>query len=205
MEKKISIIGILTVIVYFISVGGFIVTQTGIALTMWEMMTIISGPVVFMVLLEFSHFFDTPDILRRAMTGFMSCVCALTGGTHIVNITVTRRLMLEGVEVPLYYQIGQWPSVEMAIDYLAWGFFMGLAFLCISIAKSNRKETKGMQILALIDGILCFTGFAGALLLNENLWYAAPMGYGLGLLILCIMRLRVKNDKPKVINANKER
>ena len=49
-----------------------------------------------------------------------------------------------------------------------------------------------MQILALIDGILCFIGFAGALLINENVWYVAPMGYGIGLLILCVMRLRVK-------------
>ena len=192
MEKKISIIGISTVIVYFISVGGFLITQTEIALTIWETMTIISGPVVFMVLLEFSHYFGTPDVLRRAMTGFMSCVCALTGGAHIVNITVTRRLMSEGIDVPLYYQIGQWPSVEIAIDYLAWGFFMGLAFLCISIAKSNREETKGMQIIALIDGILCLVGFAGALCINENMWYVAPMGYGLGLLVLCAMRLRVK-------------
>lgn len=193
MGKKISIIGILTVILYFISVSGFLLTHTEVALTVWEMMTIISGPVVFMVLLEFSHYLGTPDILRRAMSGFLSCVCALTGGAHIVNITVTRRLIREGVEVPPYYQIGQWPSVEMAIDYLAWGLFMGLAFLCIScIAGSNRKGAKAMQILALINGILCFMGFAGALLINENLWYAAPVGYGLGLLILCVMRLRVK-------------
>ena len=193
MGKKISIIGIMTVIVYFISVAGFLVTQTEIALTIWEMMTIISGPVVFMVLLEFSRYLDIPDIFRNAMSGFMSCVCALTGLSHIVNITVTRKLISEGVNVPTYYQIGQWPSAQMAIDYLAWGFFMGLAFLCIStIAKPNRNETKGMQIVALFDGILCFVGFAGALLINENMWYVAPMGYGPGLLLLCVMRLRAK-------------
>ena len=54
--KKISIIGILTVIVYFASVGGFLITQTEIALTIWEMMTILSGPVVFVVLQEFSQY-----------------------------------------------------------------------------------------------------------------------------------------------------
>ena len=64
MGKKISIIGILTVIVYFISVAGFLVTQTEIALTIWEMMTIISGPVVFTVHLEFSRYLDIPDIFR---------------------------------------------------------------------------------------------------------------------------------------------
>lgn len=62
--------------------------------------------------------------------------------------------------------------------------FMGLAFLCISIAKSNREETKGMQIIVLIDGILCLVGFAGALCINENMWYVAPMDYCLSLLVL---------------------
>ena len=35
----------------------------------------------------------------------------------------------------------------------------------------------------------CLIGFVGALFINENIWYLAPMGYGFGLLILCIMRL----------------
>lgn len=43
---------------------------------------------------------------------------------------VMRPLINEGVDVPSYFQIGQWPSVEMAIDYLAWGFFLGMAFIC---------------------------------------------------------------------------
>lgn len=191
--KKISIIGILTVIVYFASVGGFLITQTEIALTIWEMMTILSGPVVFVVLQEFSQYLGTPDLLRRAMSGFLSCVCALTGGSHIINITVTRRLIREEVEVPLYYQIGHWPSTQMAIDYLAWGFFMGLAFICLGLPFSSRdKAAHRMKIFLLINGTLCFAGLIGALFVNENIWYLAPMGYGFGLLILCVMRLRME-------------
>lgn len=191
MSKRIHIIGIIAVIIYFLSVGSFLISQTDIALTIWELMTVISGPIVLLVLLELSHRISIPDLYRNAMLAFMACTCALTGGAHIVNITVTRRLISEGVEVPLYFQIGQWPSVEMAVDYLAWGFFMGLAFICLSLPiTSPDKTTRRLKVISLIDGILCLIGFVGALFINENIWYLAPMGYGFGLLILCIMRLR---------------
>jgi len=191
MRKSIPLLGIITVILYFLSVGAFLISKTDIALTIWELMTIISGPVVLLVLMEISSSIQTPDTYRRAMCAFMSCVCALTGAAHIVNITVTRRLMREGVEVPLYFQIGQWPSVEMAVDYLAWGLFMGLAFLCmgVSVSSGSRADRK-IKTVPLINGILCLTGFAGAILINENVWYIAPVGYGFGFLVLCIMCLK---------------
>ena len=124
MSKRIHIIGIIAVILYFLSVGAFLISKTDIALTIWELMTVISGPIVLLVLLELSCTISSHDLNRKAMLAFMACTCALIGSAHIVNITVTRRLIREGVEVPLYFQIVQWPSVEMAVDYLAWGFFM---------------------------------------------------------------------------------
>ena len=147
MNKRIHLIGIIAVIIYFLSVGSFLISQTDIALTIWELMTVISGPIVLLVLLELSHRFSSPDLNRRALQVFMGCTCALTGAAHIVNITVTRRLMREGVKVPLYFQIGQWPSVEMAVDYLAWGFFMGLAFICLSLPIASADKTaKSMKV-----------------------------------------------------------
>ena len=185
MSKRIHLIGITAVILYFLSVGSFLIGHADIALTIWELMTVISGPIVLLVLLELSHSLSCSDLNRRAMQVFMGCTCALTGSAHIVNITVTRRLIREGVEVPLYFQIGQWPSVEMAVDYLAWGFFMGLAFICLSLPIASADKTaKSMKVISLIDGILCLIGFVGALFINGNIWYLAPMGYGFGLPIL---------------------
>ena len=191
MSKRIHLIGMIDVILYFISVVSFLITKSDIALTIWELMTVISGPIVLFVMLELSHRLSCSDLNRRAMQVFMGCTCTLTVTAHIVNIAVTRRLMLEGVEVPLYFQIGQWPSVEMAVDYLAWGFFMGLAFICLSIPLAATDKTeRRLKIISLVNGILCIAGFAGALFINENMWYLAPMGYGVGLMILCIIRVR---------------
>lgn len=197
MRIKIPLTGIIVVILYFLSMGAFLASQTDVALTVWEMMTVISGPIVLLVLLETSHRLSTPDIYRRMMVAFMACVCALTGAAHIVNISVTRRLMQEGVAIPLYFQIGQWPSVEMAVDYLAWGLFMGLAFLCLGIpvVVSKDKAKRRIRIVTLINGVLCFIGFIGAIFINENIWYVAPMGYGFGLLILCILNSKAAEEE----------
>lgn len=116
MTKKIFAIGIITCILYFVSVGLFLITKTEIALTIWELMTILSAPVVLFILLEISILVAIKPIYKKAILAFMSCTCSLTGVAHIVNITVTRALISDGIDVPKFFQIGYWPSVEMAID-----------------------------------------------------------------------------------------
>ena len=191
MTKKIAIIGVSTCILYFISVGLFLLTKEEAALTTWELMTCLSAPIELLVLSELSNLVNATAIYKNAMLVFMACACALTSVAHIVNITVTRRLISEGINVPEYFRIGFWPSVEMAIDYLAWGFFVGLAFLCIGFATNSKDKQKLMiKVTVLVCGMLCLSGFFGAIFINENLWYVAPMGYGLGSMIICIQMMR---------------
>ena len=193
MTKKIFAIGIITCILYFISVGLFLITKTEIALTIWELMTVISAPILLFVLLEISTLVAITSIYKKAMLAFMTCTCSLTGVAHIVNITVTRALISEGIDVPTYFQIGYWPSAEMAIDYLAWGFFMGLAFLCLGIAIKDKDKIKcSIKATLLTCGILCLIGFFGTIFINENIWYVAPMGYGIGTMIVCIQMLKFR-------------
>lgn len=193
MTKKIAIIGVSTCILYFISVGLFLITKEEAALTTWELMTCLSAPIELLVLSELSNLVNATAIYKNAMLVFMACACALTSVAHIVNITVTRRLISEGINVPEYFRIGFWPSVEMAIDYLAWGFFVGLAFLCIGFATNSKDKQKLMiKVTVLVCGMLCLSGFFGAIFINENLWYVAPMGYGLGSMIICIQMMRFK-------------
>lgn len=193
MTKKIAIIGVSTCILYFISVGLFLLTKEEAALTTWELMTCLSAPIELLVLSELSNLVNATAIYKNAMLVFMACACALTSVAHIVNITVTRRLISEGINVPEYFRIGFWPSVEMAIDYLAWGFFVGLAFLCIGFATNSKDKQKLMiKVTVLVCGMLCLSGFFGAIFINENLWYVAPMGYGLGSMIICIQMMRFK-------------
>ncbi len=195
MEKRIPFIGIISCLLYFISVTLFLITKTEIALTIWEICTIIGAPIILFVLIELSNLMDITSIYRNAMLVFMSCTCSLTGLAHIINITVTRKLIADGVNVPDFFRIGFWPSVEMAADYLAWGFFMGLAFLCVGLGiHCDNKYKSTIKTMIIVCGVLCLTGFIGTLFINENLWYFAPIGYGFGTIALCTKMMAIKKQ-----------
>jgi cyanate permease len=69
-------------------------------------------------------------------------------------------------------------------------FFLGLAFLAIGLAIFGSKRNKSIKNTVIICGVLCLAGFLGAIFINENLWYLAPMGYGLGTIVLCIQMIK---------------
>ena len=162
----------ITCVLYFLSMGLFLVAKTEISLTIWEMMTVISGPIVLILLIALAEAVATPPNYQKAMIAFMSCACALTGAAHIINISVTRALIREGIDVPSYFQIGCWPSVEMAADYLAWGFFTGLAFLCVSLPlRSTDRAKQRIKLISLLCSALCITGFIGGIFFNGVLMF----------------------------------
>ena len=193
MNKKILYFSIVEVIVYFACVGAFLATQTQEALTMWELMTMISGPVVLLVLQEIAEALNITARWKSLMLVFLGCNATLTGVSHLINICVTRKLIAEGMEIPTYFQIGYITSTETVADYLGWGFFVGLAFFAMAAGTSKVKEYRFYRISFIIDGILCLLGFIGALWINENLWYFAPVAYGLGILVLCIKGLKFQS------------
>ncbi len=65
MTKKISIVGIVTSILYFLSVGAILITKTEVALTIWELMMVISAPVVLFVLLELCNLLSIASLYKK--------------------------------------------------------------------------------------------------------------------------------------------
>lgn len=129
-----------------------------------------------------------------ALIAASSCML-LTSLAHTVSLTVTTPLINSGMNVPEYLQIGKWPSVEMAVDYLGWGLFMGLSYILSAYALDKNSNNKLLVILLKICGLICLTGFLGAVSVNENLWYAAPLGYGMGTAFVCGQLLICKPDR----------
>jgi len=109
---------------------------------------------------------------------------------HWVNIITIKPLIANGINIPEYFLIGTWPSVLMAIDYLAWGLFMGLAFIFSGFFITLSIKLKYFLWLC---GCLCLIGFLGVIV-NGNIWYVAPFGYGIGTAIMCIKILLVKYE-----------
>jgi len=191
MKNKIAILGIIDCILYAVVVALYLTVKSELLLTLWEAVTVISAPVILLLLLSIlTENTKANSIFYSLVVVFMSCTIVLTSVAHFINIAVTRKLIAQGVTIPTYLQIGHWPSVEMAIDYLAWGFFMGLAFIMTACALYARNRmAKKLKILLLICGGLCLIGFFGSVIINENCWYIAPLGYGIGTILVCIEML----------------
>lgn len=192
MRNKIAILGIADVCLYAVAVVLYLIVKSEQLLTLWEVVTILSAPIILLILLDVHNKTGRVNSMFRSFTVvFMTCNIVLTSAAHFVNIAIIRKLMAEGVNVPTYFQIGYWPSVEMAVDYLAWGFFMGLAFIMTACGLHTAgNAVKKLKIMSLVCGSLCLLGFLGTVLVNEYCWYLAPLGYGVGTIVICIEMIR---------------
>ena len=187
--KKYACIGIICDVLYFISVSLFLILKTEAALTIWESMTVIGAFVMMIVLTVFAEVCQIKKFFYRLMLISLSGTLFLTLAAHITSIGVIRKHISQGVSVPDYFRIGFYPSIEMTVDYTAWGLFMGCAFLFLFLGIKD----KALRIISLLCCILCFIGFIGSFF-SESLWYPAPVGYGAGFLIMCIHVLKRKHD-----------
>ena len=165
----------------------FLITQSGIALTFWETMTVVGAIIMLIVLAVIADEYKIQPLLQRFMLISLSGTVFLTTVAHFTSIGVIRKLESQGVAVPDYFKIGTSPSIEMTMDYIAWGMFMGLAFFALFLGVKH----KAIRIFSLICSILCLIGFIGSFI-SDSLWYAAPFGYGIGFLIMCVYILRSK-------------
>lgn len=201
-RKNVAILGIILCSIYFIATFKLILTGAQIWLIAMELVTMASGIFMIMLVLTFPFSKTENFITYKIIACIFSAACmVLTNVAHMVNLTVTEQLLKNGVSIPDYLRIGKWPSVEMAIDYLAWGLFMGLAFIFSSFGIDKEKTVNKLKTILFICGCLCLVGFFCAILINENLWYIAPMGYGFGTLIICI-ELLIINKKLSQLQLN---
>lgn len=128
-------------------------------------------------------------IYRTFMLIALSGTVIITSIAHFTSIGVTRKLVAHGCSIPDYFKIGYFPSVEMTLDYIAWGLFMGFSFLTLFLGVKNKP----LKIISITCSTLCFAGFIGSFF-REYLWYPAPLGYGFVFLIMCIFILRQKQN-----------
>jgi hypothetical protein len=195
MNKKIvAYTGIVICTVFFLITFALILTGSKGWLTAFEIVTMISG--VFMLLLILVLPASTNELgktYRIASIAFATGNMILTNVAHFINLTVTEQLLRLGIDIPDYFQIGKSYSIEMSLDYLAWGMFMGLAFLTAFMYIPKENAYKNLRYTLLTCGGLCILGFLGSIL-NENLWYLAPLGYGVGTIVICIELLMLKNQ-----------
>jgi len=191
--RKIPYYGLVAVMCYFISTLGLVLIGNSTFIILMELSTILSAPILLLIFIAMptSQEHDK-EIAKMLSIIFMACCMILTSIVHFTNIAFIMPLHNSGVEIPIYFQIGQWPSALMVVDYLGWGFFMGLAFLVSSLAI--RKEYRLLKNTV----ILCLLGLIGTVIINDNCWYIAPFGYGIGSAVICVELIIInKSNKRK--------
>ena len=182
-RKNIAIMGILLCCIYFLVVIIFVTTGSINWLIVFDIVTMFSGIyyVSLVIVLPFSKN-RTNKILAII---FAVALMVITNIAHTINLTSIQSIK-NGIHIPDYLQIGKPLSFVTSIEYLGWGIFLGLAFLFSSLGIVNKQELKHLKITLFVCSCLCLIGFFGWLLINENLWYIASMGYGIGAVIICI-------------------
>ncbi len=183
--KIIAKIGLLVGFMYFATLIVQIMFNNDFTLYLVSIITMLSG--IYMTLLVFSFPVKNEDTqFYRSMAKICVSACMiLTSAVHFVNIAVIMPLLDRGLPIPEYFQIGKYPSVLMGIDYLGWGLFMGLAFIFSGCFINAATKLRNFLFLC---GCLCLAGFVG-FVFNENLWYIAPLGYGIGTAVICVRLL----------------
>lgn len=187
--KKVAKLGLLVCLMYFATVIVQIVFNNDFTLYLVSIITMLSGIYMALLVISFPVKNEAAQLCRTMANICGSACMILTNAAHVTNIAVIMPLIERGTPIADFFQIGKYPSVLMGIDYLAWGLFLGLAFIfsgCVIDAATKLRK------ILLLCGGLCLIGFIG-FLFNENLWYIAPLGYGAGAAIICVKLLRLKH------------
>ena len=185
-RKDISIIGITLICIYYFVVINFIATGSENWLIVFEVLTIISGIyfILFIMVIPFSHNEKNKKYKLLAII-YVSTLMIFTTIAHAISLNSIYNIK-NGIEIPDYLYIGKHSSYITPIEYLGWGIFLGLSFLCSFFGIENEQKLKHLKITLLVCSCLCFSGFFGWLIINENLWYIGSMGYGIGTIVMCI-------------------
>ena len=187
MLKNTAITGLILCGLYILSVGLFIGISSTAFQIVFEIVTIVSA--VYFIFLILALPYDKTTYKTIAII-FVTALVVTSSIAHILSFT-TIQLESDGVTMPDYFQIGKMPSFVTAVEYLAWGVFMGMAFLFAALGI--EKENRTLKVTLFVCACLCFVGFLGSFI-NGKLWYIAPMGYGMGTAVICGLLLLTKKQ-----------
>ncbi len=151
--------------------------------TIISLVSLLSAPLIVW-LWALLHQAVAPE--KRAFTqaslALVTIFAALTSINRYVALTVVRQSLQMGVTGGLeWFMPYGWPSIMAAIEVLAWGFFLGLAFLTLAPAFSSGKLERSLRWTLTASGIFCLLGALGQAVNIVWIFFAGILGWGLGL------------------------
>ncbi len=126
-------------------------------------------------------------LFSRASLALIVIFAALTGINRYVALTVVKQSLAAGNTDGLQWFLPYgWPSVMLAIEMLAWGFFFGLACLCLAPVFAGGRLEKAIRWTLAAIGILSLLSALGPVIGADGLGFnpftmAGALAWGPGL------------------------
>lgn len=147
--------------------------------------------VALVVMMAAVHAYALPDrkTLSLAALAFMVAFAVLTCSLHFASLTVGRQIDPAAIS-PFFSQqlsFGQWPTLALSFDLLAWDFFLGLSMVFAApVFKGNGPE-KRVRISMIVCGTFCLAGTLGPALGRMHIQYLGIVGYAFVLPVASIL------------------
>ena len=148
-------------------------------LAIMEILTLVSAPILVLLLIAVHSAASTGDkAYAIAALAFMALAAGLTSAVHFVGLTALRQSG-SGVIV--------WPSVQYAVELLAWDVFLGLSLLFASRTFHGGGVKRAIRVGCVATGALCLLGTLGPATGNMRFQFIGVAGYGLGLPVVSLL------------------
>jgi len=214
-SKKINLgfsIAVLVIsILYIIVVIGWISLSSGLSLTQlsktaslflisMEVMTLLAGPAVVCLIAIISTIsLSNVNLMSFLSMAFATCFAVLTSANHFLYLTIFNKIIFKDSLLEDLFSLAKWPSIVMAIDYIAWGFFLGLALLFSAFTfKAIGNLYVSIRSILIVSGILCISGLSGPLTGNLGLWFISVTGYTIGITVVSILLIKIFSKVPVI-------
>jgi hypothetical protein len=142
------------------------------------------------------HLFSLGSLVMMIIFG------TLTSLNRYVSLTVIPQAMALGKTEGLgWFQPYGWPSIMAAMEVLAWGFYLGLAFFCLAPAFGKGKLERLIYWTLIVSGVFCLAAALGQVLNNPLLNMLGIAAWGPGLVILLGLLMAWFRQQEKVLRT----
>jgi divalent metal cation (Fe/Co/Zn/Cd) transporter len=145
--------------------------------------------VLLVVMMAAVYAYAPPERKTSSLTAlaFTICFAVTTCSVHFVSLTLGRQTDPRALPL-LSHQLstGNWPTLAMSLDLLAWDFFLGVAL--VFAARVFRGEaSRWLRVSMTLAGALCLAGTLGPASGHLHIQYFGIAGYAFVLPLACTL------------------
>ena len=188
-----SIIEIVLAAIYLGSVAGMFISGTippaEPYISIVSIVSLASVP-IFIFLWAILHSVSSPGkkVFTQTSLALIVIFGTLTSINRYIALTVVPQSQEMGITNGLnWFMPYGWPSIMAAMEVLAWGFFLGLAFLFLAPVFRKRKLEIAIFWTLVISGIFSLIAVLGQIMNSVVLNMLGIIAWGPGLIILFVL------------------